>query len=189
MMMRIMLMIMIMITIIIIINNNNNNNNDNNNNNELQEMDMQKDTEELLIIYRSFHSQADVRIGFTWLKTRVKASAAKKEWDGQRSRREGAEEKWGLKSIKVTDAVRAERKLLVKSPAWSIFKGHSGCWRAWRWASKGQVKKETEGFITAAQSQALRKNSKKSFIDKQDIPPKFRLCGREGTVNIDLKIH
>ena len=98
MMMRIMLMIMIMITIII---NNNNNNNDSNNNNELQEMKMQKDTEELLIIYRSFHSQANVRIGFTWLKTRVKASAAKKEWDGQRSRREGAEEKWGLKSIKV----------------------------------------------------------------------------------------
>ena len=59
-------MITIMITIIIIINNNNNNNNnDNNSNNELQEMDMQKDTEELLIIYRSFHSQADVRIGFT----------------------------------------------------------------------------------------------------------------------------
>ena len=57
-------MITIMITIIIIINNNNNNN-DNNSNNELQEMDMQKDTEELLIIYRSFHSQADVRIGFT----------------------------------------------------------------------------------------------------------------------------
>ena len=187
MMMRMMLMIMIMITIII--NNNNNNNNDNNNNNELQEMDMQKDTEELLIIYRSFHFQADVRIGFTWLKTRVKASAAKKEWDGQRSRREGAEEKWGLKSIKVMDAVRAERKLLVNSPAWSIIKGHSGCWGAWRWASKDQVKKETEGFITAAQNQALRKNSKKSFIDKQDIPPKFRLCGREGAVNIDLKIH
>lgn len=101
MMMRMMLMIMIMITLII----NNNNNNDNNNNNELQEMDMQKDTEELLIIYRSFHFQADVRIGFTWLKTRVKASAAKKEWDGQRSRREGAEEKWGLKSIKVTSEI------------------------------------------------------------------------------------
>lgn len=45
--------------------NYNNNNNDNNNNNELQEMDMQKDTEELPIIYRSFHFQADVRIGFT----------------------------------------------------------------------------------------------------------------------------
>ena len=106
MMMRIMLMIMIMITIIINNNNNNNNNNnDNNNNNELQEMEMQKDTEELLIIYRSFHFQADLRIGFTWLKTRVKASAAKKEWDGQRTRREGAEEKWGLKSIKVTSEI------------------------------------------------------------------------------------
>ena len=28
----------------------------------------------------------------------------------------------------------------------------------------GQAKKETEGFITAAQSQALRKNSKKNHL-------------------------
>ena len=46
---------------------------------------------------------------------------------------------------------------------------------------KGQAKKETEGFITAAQSQALRKNSKKkSLIDKQNIPPKFRLSVERG---------
>ena len=54
-------------------------------------------------------------------------TAGKKEWDGRRSRREGAEERLGLKSITVTDAVRAERKLLVKSATWTIFKGQSGC--------------------------------------------------------------
>ena len=42
---------------------------------------------------------------------------------------------------------------------------------------KGQVKKKTEGLITAAQNQVLRKSSIKSLIDKQHIPPKFRLCG------------
>ena len=54
---------------------------------------------------------------------------------------------------------------------------------------KGQVKKKTEGLITAAQNQVLRKSSIKSLIDKQHIPQNSGYVGREGTVNIDLKIH
>ena len=47
---------------------------------------------------------------------------------------------------------------------------------------KGQAKKETEGFITAAQSQALRKNSKKKITYRQaEHPAKIQVkCGERG---------
>jgi len=46
---------------------------------------------------------------------------------------------------------------------------------------KGQVKKETEGFITAAQSQALRKNSKKITYRQAGHPAKIQvMCGERG---------
>ena len=45
----------------------------------------------------------------------------------------------------------------------------------WNWLCRGQLKKETEGLITAAQENALRTNSIKARIDKQNIPPTCRL--------------
>ena len=49
---------------------------------------------------------------------------------------------------------------------------------------KGKLKKETEGLITAAQDQALRTNSIKNRIDKQQLSPACRLCGkRDETVS------
>lgn len=45
----------------------------------------------------------------------------------------------------------------------------------------GQAKKETEGFITAAQSQALRKNSKKITYRQAEHPAKIQVkCGERG---------
>ena len=54
---------------------------------------------------------------------------------------------------------------------------------SWNWLRKGTLKKETEGMLLAAQDQALRTNSIKHRIDKQDISPMCRMCkGREETI-------
>ena len=48
---------------------------------------------------------------------------------------------------------------------------------------KGTIKKETEGLLTAAQDQAIRTNSIKNRIDKEDVSPMCRICGeREETI-------
>jgi hypothetical protein len=53
-----------------------------------------------------------------------------------------------------------------------------------QWLKKGYLKKETEGFIVAAQDQALRTNAFKVKIEKQGGSPMCRLCGiKEETVD------
>ena len=49
---------------------------------------------------------------------------------------------------------------------------------SWEWLRKGTLKKETEGMLMAAQDQALRTNAIKSRIDKQDVSPVCRMCGK-----------
>ena len=56
--------------------------------------------------------------------------------------------------------------------------------KSWLWLRNGKLKKETEGVIIAAQDQALRTNSIKNRIDKQQVSPACRLCGeRDETVS------
>ena len=56
--------------------------------------------------------------------------------------------------------------------------------KSWLWLKNGKHKKETEGLIIAAQNQALRTNSIKNRIDKQQVSPACRLCGeRDETVS------
>ena len=79
-----------------------------------------------------------------------------------------------------------KRKLLEKPLHSQFFKATTNVreHRTWSWLCRGQLKKETEGLITAAQDQALRTNSIKAYIDEQNIPPTCRLCGvREETVS------
>ena len=45
-----------------------------------------------------------------------------------------------------------------------------------KWIRNGFLKKETECMLFAAQEQALRTNSIKAKIDKQQVSPKCRLC-------------
>lgn len=53
-----------------------------------------------------------------------------------------------------------------------------------QWIKRGVLKKETEGFIIAAQDQALRTNAIKVKIDKQKGTAMCRLCGeKEETVD------
>jgi hypothetical protein len=54
----------------------------------------------------------------------------------------------------------------------------------WSWLRNGDLKKETEGFLLAAQDQALRTNAIKAKIDKTINSSKCRLCKeREETVD------
>ena len=55
--------------------------------------------------------------------------------------------------------------------------------KTWAWLKKGDLKKETEGLLTAAQDQALRTNVMKARIEGANVSPLCRMCGeREETV-------
>ena len=55
---------------------------------------------------------------------------------------------------------------------------------SWEWLRKGDIKKETEGMILAAQEQALRTNAIKANIDKQNVSALCRMCHqKEESVN------
>jgi len=55
--------------------------------------------------------------------------------------------------------------------------------KSWAWLTTGGLKKETEGFLMAAQDQALRTNTIKVKIDKQEGEAMCRMCkNREETV-------
>ena len=47
---------------------------------------------------------------------------------------------------------------------------------SWTWLEKGQLKKETEGLIMAAQTQSLRTNLIKTKIDKSQTDSASRMC-------------
>ena len=50
--------------------------------------------------------------------------------------------------------------------------------RSWQWVKAGYLGKNLEGFICAAQEQALRTRCIRSTIDKENIDPKCRRCGQ-----------
>ena len=56
--------------------------------------------------------------------------------------------------------------------------------KTWTWLRKGNLKRETESLIIAAQNNAIRTNYIKAIIDKTQQNSKCRLCGdRDETVN------
>ena len=62
--------------------------------------------------------------------------------------------------------------------------GKVDCDNTWKWLTNGELKKETEGFIMAAQDQALRTNAIKTKIDRSANDSKCRLCKeKEETVD------
>ena len=54
---------------------------------------------------------------------------------------------------------------------------------SWIWLTNGNLKKETEGLLIAAQDQALRTNVIKANIDKSRDDPKCRMC-KEGDESV-----
>ena len=56
--------------------------------------------------------------------------------------------------------------------------------KTWTWLRKGNLIRETESLINAAQNNAIRTNYIKAKIDKTQQNSKCRLCGkRDETVN------
>ena len=56
--------------------------------------------------------------------------------------------------------------------------------KIWTWLRKGNLKRETESLLVAAQDNAIRTNHIKATIDKTQQNSKCRLCGdRDKTIN------
>ncbi|KXJ09461.1 Retrovirus-related Pol polyprotein from type-1 retrotransposable element R2 [Exaiptasia diaphana] len=51
--------------------------------------------------------------------------------------------------------------------------------RSWQWLRAGYLGKGTEGFVFAAQEQALRTRFFRATIQKEAVDPKCRVCGKE----------
>ena len=55
---------------------------------------------------------------------------------------------------------------------------------SWKWLREGNIKRETESLIFAAQEQALRTNQVKAKIDQSQVDDKCRMCGNANeTIN------
>ena len=54
--------------------------------------------------------------------------------------------------------------------------GKTDCEITWNWLMNGYLKNETEGFIMAAQDQAIRTNTIKARIDKTSSDSQCQLC-------------
>ena len=66
--------------------------------------------------------------------------------------------------------------------------GKVDCDNTWNWLTNGELKKATEGFIMAAQDQALRTNAINTNIDKTANDSKCRLCKeKEETVDHQVR--
>ena len=60
--------------------------------------------------------------------------------------------------------------------------------KTWTWLRKGNLKRETESLLIAAEENAIRTNHIKARIDKTQQNSKCRLCGdREGTINYIIR--
>ena len=56
--------------------------------------------------------------------------------------------------------------------------------KTWTWQRKGNLKREMDSFLIAAQDNAIRINHIKARIDKMQQNSKCRLCGdRDETIN------
>ena len=54
-----------------------------------------------------------------------------------------------------------------------------GTKETWKWLKGGYITKNMEGFLLAAQEQALRTRWFRSYIQKEDVSPKCRVCNEE----------
>ena len=78
-----------------------------------------------------------------------------------------------------------KQEILVRAEGWKNKPLHGQFLRqteeirddvTWDWLRNGDLKKETEGMITAAQDQALRTNAIKAKVEKQSLSPFCRMC-------------
>ena len=61
--------------------------------------------------------------------------------------------------------------------------------KTWEWLRRGELKKETEGLITAAQDQSLRTSVTKARIEKSDVSPMCRMCNAAEDIISECRVH
>ena len=162
---------------------------------------MDRRTRKLLIIYRSFHPQADVD------KLYVKISQGGRDLisiedcvnieAGSLYRYVKAIKEKLLIAVKNEDILdEGEEKERIRQERLNSYRGktlHGQFVRgtenirdseSWNCLKRGTLKEETEGLLTAAQDQALRTNYIKNKMNKLDVSTMCRMCGeREETVS------
>ena len=165
---------------------------------DVQKMD--RKTRKLLTIYRAFHPKGDTdRLYFERAKggrglisvqdcISIEVESLRKyvQQSNERLLKVVNSEEM-LEKGKTKNDVRKERLEKYKSKTLhgkfitNTQEGRDDC--TWAWLRKGDLKKETEGMIMAAQDQALRTRYIRKEIDKEDISSKCRLCDeREETI-------
>ena len=165
---------------------------------ELEKMD--RKSRKLLSIYRALHPQADVD------RLYVKRSlggrgmisiedCVKVEINNLREYTEGSNERLKIAVVAEDMLAGGKEKKEVHEERLNKYKEkrlHGQFYRSieekrdkisWNWLKNGDLKKETEGMLMAAQDQALRTRHIRKVIDKEDIDGKCRLCGeRDETI-------
>ena len=85
-----------------------------------------------------------------------------------------------------TDNTIDNRMTMTRKKKWEG-KQLYGCFKhvkTWTWLKTGNIKKENESLLMAAQNSAIRTNHIKARIDKTQQKSKCRLCGdRDETIN------
>lgn len=102
---------------------------------------------------------------------------------------------WEEGMIKVDEdpEIYRDRKMTIRREGWHDKPMHGQYMRqtkelasedTWQWLLRGELKKETEGMITAAQDQALRTRYVQRMVDGNNISPICRKCNiRNETIN------
>ena len=165
---------------------------------DVQNMD--RKTRKLLTIYRAFHPKGDVdRLYFERKKggrgligvedcvnIEVESLRQYVQQSDEKLLKEVNDESM-LEKGKTKNDIREEKlenykqKTLHGKFYTNTQEGRDDC--TWTWLCKGDLKKETEGMLMAAQDQALRTRYIRKIIDKEDICSKCRMCNeREETI-------
>ena len=76
------------------------------------------------------------------------------------------------------------RRLGGEISTWSVFEAEVRSDQCWAWVQNGDLKRETESLIVAAQNQSIRTNLVKAKIDKSQGDSSCRVC-RKLDENID----
>ena len=163
---------------------------------ELKRMDQR--TRKLMSMHKALHPRDDVDRLYVSRKEGGRGLASIKDTvDASIQRLEGYIEKHERGLITTirnnTDNTIDERMTTTRKQKWEgkQLYGHFkrlinniSHQKTWTWLRKGNLKRETESLLIAAQNNAIRSNHIKARIDKTQQNSKCRLCGDRGeTIN------
>ena len=133
-----------------------------------------RDCVKLLYVPRKEGGRGLISVG-RLLKTYVQSSEEKILKAVRRKGGENQETAASLKERRRTENTQSWKEM----PLYGQFARQSEDQRndeTWTWLKVGELKRETESLIIAAQDQAIRTNYVKATIDKSQDDPKCRMC-------------